>query len=139
MPVRSEKADSVRVEKITEYIERIRIDTAYVDIPTQSAEFTGQDSSHLETDFAVSNARINSDGTLYHDLNNKKRKYAVTIPAVNSERIVVRDSIVYRDRLTEVPVKFPLTAWEKFLKWSGIGGWFLLLFIVVWKVRRKII
>ncbi len=65
------------VERTTE----IRWDTAYIEIPPQSAERVANDSvSHLETDFAVSDARINPDGTLFHNLLNKTQKRPVAVP-----------------------------------------------------------
>ena len=55
-------------EKVVEYVP----DTIYVTVPVEGKERTTKDSvSHLETSYATSNARINADGTLYHDLNNK--------------------------------------------------------------------
>ena len=64
MPIRSESKDSVRVEYKTEYAEKIRIDTVRVPVPAQSAQIQIRDSSsHLETDFAESDARIGTDGT----------------------------------------------------------------------------
>ena len=63
----------VWVEKVIEYL----IDTVYIKIPAQMAERTTQDSiSHLENDYATSDARINQDGTLYHDLKTKPQKIA---------------------------------------------------------------
>ncbi len=63
----------VRVEKIIEYL----TDTVYIKIPAQMAERTTQDStSHLENDYATSDARINQDGTLYHDLKTKPQEIA---------------------------------------------------------------
>lgn len=65
--------DSVRVETIvrTEYIP----DTVFVEVPAQSERQTVRDTtSHLETSYAVSDARINDDGTLSHSLANKPQK-----------------------------------------------------------------
>ena len=58
-------ADSVRVETIvrTEYIP----DTVLVEVPVESERQTVRDTtSHLETSFATSDARINADGSLSH-------------------------------------------------------------------------
>lgn len=54
------------------------IDTVFIEIPAQSAERTtpGKE-SHLETDYAESDARINEDGTLTHTLHNKPTKQPV--------------------------------------------------------------
>lgn len=73
-----ESKDSVRVEiryeKVTEYVH----DTAYIHIPPQeSVNHTLSDSSHLENQFCSSDARINPDGTLYHDLKTKEQDIPV--------------------------------------------------------------
>lgn len=83
------QSDSVRVEvvKTVEYIH----DTVTVEIPAQTAERTTRDSSsHLENDFAESDARINSDGTLYHDLRTKPQEKEIPVE-VPKER---KDSII---------------------------------------------
>ena len=87
-------------------------DTVYLEIPAQQAERTTPDSvSFFETDYAASTARINSDGTLFHDLKNKAQKKSVECltPAI------YRDSLVYVDRQVNVPVSVErkLTFWEK--------------------------
>ncbi|MCC8153130.1 MAG: hypothetical protein LIP01_02280 [Tannerellaceae bacterium] len=69
IPVRTIQNDSTRIEKFTEYIERIRIDTVLIDIPAQIALYSGNEKeSFLETDFAESTARIDPNGFLFHDL-----------------------------------------------------------------------
>lgn len=87
------KADSLRIE----YRERTVLvpDTVYVEIPAQTAERTTADSaSHLENDYAVSDARLNADGTLTHTLNTKPQKK----PVPTARPVEYRDSVVYRDR-----------------------------------------
>ena len=88
-----------QIEKVTE----IRWDTAYIEVPAQSAEITIRDSvSHLETDFATSDARINSDGTLYHNLKNKPQERPAIVPTTiqRLDSIVEREVpvVVYRDK-----------------------------------------
>ena len=91
-------ADSVRVETIvrTEYIP----DTVLVEVPVESERQTVRDTtSHLETSFAVSDARINADGSLSHSLANKPQKR----PIPTEKEVIYRDIIVYRDRVnTEI-------------------------------------
>lgn len=85
-------------------------DTTYIEIPAQTAERTTPDStSHLENDYAVSDAKINSDGTLFHDLKTKPQKKPVPV----DKEIERRDSVAYVDRYVEVPVERSLTCWEK--------------------------
>lgn len=83
-------------------------DTVYVEIPSQSAYRETRDStSHLENDFAVSDAKINSDGTLSHDLKTKPQKKPVSV-----DREIER---MYVDRKVKVPypVERKLTLWQQ--------------------------
>lgn len=92
-------------------------DTVYFKIPAQKAERTTNDTtSFLENDYAESNARINPDGTLYHDLQTKPQDK----PVPTDKEIVYRDSIVYKDNYVEVPVlvEKELSWWEQTcIKW----------------------
>lgn len=72
--VTSEQRDTARVETVTIYVP----DTVFVEIPAQTAERETRDSvSQLENDYAASEARINPDGSLYHDLRTKPQKKPV--------------------------------------------------------------
>lgn len=88
-----------KVETQVERVIEIRMDTTYIEVPAQSAEVVIPDStSHLETDFATSDARINPDGTLYHNLKNKPQKRPAIVPTTYERN----DSIVERE--VQVPV-----------------------------------
>ena len=64
----------IRYEKVTKYIH----DTTYVTIPAQeSINHTLADSSHLENQYCSSDAKINPDGSLYHDLKTKPQNIPV--------------------------------------------------------------
>lgn len=105
-----EKRDSVRTE--IRYEKVFIKDTAYIEIPAQISERIIKDSvSFLENDYALSNARINSDGTLFHDLRTKPQNK----PVIVDTKIERRDSIIYKDREIEVPipVERELGWWEK--------------------------
>ena len=124
-------ADSVRVETIvrTEYIP----DTVLVEVPVESERQTVRDTtSHLETSFAVSDARINADGSLSHSLANKPQKR----PIPTEKEVIYRDSIVYRDRVnTEiVEVERKLTWWQQ----TKMKGFWIALAIIVGVYRKKI-
>ena len=114
-PVATETASTKVVEK------QIFVpDTVFVEIPDQQAERTTQDSiSFLETDYAASTARINLDGTLYHDLKNKAQRK----PVQHDTPVLTKDSLVYVNKKTPVPfpVERDLTLWEalsiKYFKW----------------------
>lgn len=133
--IREEKNDSVRIE----YRERTILvpDTVFVEIPAQTAERTTPDSlSHLENDFAESNARINQDGSLFHDLKTKPQAK----PVPTQKEIQYRDSIVYKDRIVKVRVTETKTVEvEKKLNWFQktqiYGFWALLLLLAI--IYRK--
>lgn len=130
------RTDSVRTE--VRY-ERIFIkDTVYLEVPAQMAELTTKDSmSFLENDFSRSYARINADGSLFHDLKTKPQKRPVPV----DKEIERKDSIVYVDKKIEVPVPVErkLTSWEKIcLKYFPYSVVVLLL-ALVYIFRKKII
>ena len=121
MVAEREVQDSVR----TVYRERtVHVpDTVFVQIPLQSAERTTQDSlSHLENEFAVSEARITVEGLLFHSLETKAQRK----PIVTEREIVTRDSIVYKDRYITatrtVEVERRLSVFQKVQMW---GFWVL--------------
>ena len=131
--VNSEERDSVRVETVTIYVP----DTVFVEIPAQTAERETRDSvSNLENDYATSEARINPDGSLYHDLKTKPQKKPVEF----QKPVERRDSIVNRERVrtetvTEtVEVPRQLT-W--FQKTSIYGFWAAIIFLlIVYTIKR---
>ena len=135
LPVQTEQKDSVRVEvrKETKYIR----DTVWMKIPAQSAENTTRDtSSHLETDYAESDARINPDGTLYHSLRNKEQEkpIPVMVPLIQKDILMSR----YRDRLVYRRVEVPreLTGWQK---WQMRSFWILLSAVAIFVLRKPLL
>lgn len=104
--------DSTHTEVVTKTY--FVTDTVLVEIPAQTAERTTADSvSRLENDYATSEARINPDGTLYHDLKTKPQ----AIPKEVQTPVRRKDSIAYRykyrDVLKAVEVERELTWWQK--------------------------
>ena len=133
LPVQTEQRDSVRIEvrKETRYIK----DTVFLTVPAQSAENTTRDtSSHLETDYAESDARITPDGTLYHSLKNKEQEKPVPVDVP----VTQKDSIVYRDKLIyeTVEVERDLTAWQK---WQMRSFWILLSAVAIYVLRKPLL
>lgn len=128
--------DSVRVETHfrTEYV----YDTVILHIPAESIRQTVRDTvSHLETDYAVSDARITPDGSLFHSLANKPQER----PVPTDKEVIYRDSIVYRDRVhvESVAVPRPLTAWQRF----RLAGFWVLsaavaAYVAGYIVRRRV-
>ncbi len=118
-------SDSTRVEVRwrTEYVR----DTVRITIPAQSEKVTTlADSSHLENDYAESDARINPDGSLFHSLDTKPQQKPMPV----DRPVEYRDSIVYRDRKVDVEkvieVERELSWWEQ----TQIKGFWLLLTVV---------
>lgn len=101
-PIALNNSDSVRVETIikTEYVP-VRVE---VPVPQQSvSNIVESDTSHIETDVALSNAWIRPDGTLYHDLINKDVK-------LNGEAYVPQTTTENNNeavRTKEIPVPQP--------------------------------
>lgn len=130
--------DSVRVE-VREHVVYVP-DTITIEIPAQTSERTTADSlSYLDNDYAESTARINPDGTLYHDLKTKPKAKPVPV----DRPVEYRDSIVYRDRFIDrtntVEVERNLTWWEQ-TRIYGFYGLLILLLIsyTIKKVAPKI-
>jgi hypothetical protein len=121
-------ADSVRIE-VRERIVLVP-DTVYIDIPKQTAERTTlNDSSHLENEYAESDAHINPDGSLFHSLSTKEQKKAVP----TNKTVATKDSTAYRDRVVEKTrtetkmVERDFTKWETFC----LHSWWILAFVAI--------
>lgn len=112
VPVYVNNNDSTYTETHTR-IEYVK-DTLWYTIPGQKAENTARDSSHLENDYAVSDARIMPDGTLRHTLETKEQEK----PIVFDKPVESKDSVIYKYRtrtdVMTVEVEKPLTWWQKF-------------------------
>lgn len=131
--------DSVR----SEYIETVRIDTVIVEseIPSESVKHILQDStSHLETNFAESDAWINPDGSLGHCLNNKKQSISgkVLVPIKSTERNNSSASV----REIPVPYEVRVEVERNFTKWElfRLGAfWYLvsIVFVALGLIFRK--
>ena len=124
--------DSVRIETV---VRTARVaDTVLVEVPVEVVRQTVRDTtSHLETSFALSDARINPDGSLFHSLENKAQKRPTSI----EKEVVYRDSIVYHDRKTEniIEVARPLTWWQQ----TQIRACWILLTLLIVIFRKPIV
>ena len=128
--------DSIATE--IRIVKEIIRDTAYIEIPAQTAERTTADSvSTLENDYATSEARINPDGTLYHDLKTKPQKKPVPIDKVieKEEKTSYQSHDHNHDKqdIQYVEVN-KLTWWQK----TQIYGLWALLFLYVITHPKKI-
>lgn len=130
-------SDSTRVEvrEVTRYIK----DTVYLELPVITERIVTRDtSSRLENDYAVSEASV-SGGYLSHSLATKPAR----TPVETEAREVVRDSIVFRDRLIEVPVEVekPLSRWQRTLLALGRTMLAMLCAAALWlglRIARKL-
>jgi len=116
--------DSTKVE--VRVVEKIVRDTAYVELPVIVEKVATLDTaSVLENKYAKSEASV-SGGVLTHSLATKP----VREPVAVEYKEVVRDSVVYRDRIETqtVEVERKLTWWQT-LKMKA-GGLFLLIALI---------
>ena len=129
VPVETSK-DSVVIEKVVE-----RIDTVEVEVPGERVYVIKQDSSHLETAVATSDAKIDSTGMLHHSLVNKD--------------VNLKKEIVYKDKIIEkrvevekevpVEVKVPVKYIPDYYKWINILFWCIVgtgLIFVIFRVKK---
>lgn len=127
--------DSVRVE----YRQRTVFvpDTVFVEIPAQKAERTTKDStSHLENDYASSDARVNADGTLTHTLHSKPQAKPIPIkrPIEYRDSIVYKEKIINKNNTVTKYVKHKRSWWEQ----TQIYGFWAAIAIVAIIYRKKI-
>ena len=126
-----EGKDSIRIE---ERVREIKVtDTLFVEVPMQKESTTVRDSmSHLENDYAISDARIMADGSLYHSLETKPRTDTLT----QELSVQAKDSIVYREKVVPkiVPVEKGLSDWQKI---QIRGFWIFLILTSVYIIIRK--
>lgn len=128
-----EARDSVRVE---ERVREIKVtDTLFVAVPMQKESTTVRDSmSHLENDYAVSDARIMIDGSLYHSLETKPRTDTLT----QELSVQAKDSIIYREKVVPkiVPVEKELNWFTQMRIWLGNIMLVLIAGAVAWTATR---
>lgn len=135
-PLVIQQKDSVRIE--TRYRTEWKTDTAYIEIPTQTAQRETKDSvSKLENDYAVSVAHVYTDGTLFHSLATKPQSKPVSV----NTPINYKDSIVYIDREREkaVEVEREYTLWDKtrFKMFFPLIGMVVLAVCIIGLVKKK--
>lgn len=131
-----EARDSVRVE---ERVREVKVtDTLFIEVPRQAAERTTADSSsHLENDYALSDARILADGSLFHSLETKPRTDTLT----QELSVQAKDSIVYREKVVPqpVPIEKPMGWFTQMRLWLGNLMLALIAGAVAWAAARLVL
>lgn len=128
-----EGKDSIRIEERLRYVQVV--DTFFMEVPPQSGERTTADStSHLENDYAMSDARIMADGSLYHSLETKPRTDTLT----QELYVQAKDSIVYREKVIPkiVSVEKELNWFVRMRIWLGNIMLVLISGAVIWLAAR---
>lgn len=131
-----EGKDSIRIEERLRYVQVV--DTFFMEVPPQLAERTTADSSsHLENDYALSDARILADGTLYHSLETKPRTDTLSHEVV----VQVNDSIIYREKIvSQVAIVEKELNWFAQLRlWLGNVMLALIAAAVAWAAARLLL
>lgn len=112
-PQSSHRTDSVRVVRQTQYVEKWRDTTVFVEVPVEVKMQVERDSSHLETSVALSQAWI-ADGLLHHTLENKAEPLPAVVKVRDTDVRERSDSVVYRDvyiRDVVERVRIPKSYW----------------------------
>ena len=119
------ESDSTKVE--VKVVEKIVKDTAWVELPVIVEKVATLDTaSVLENKYAKSEASV-SGGVLHHSLQTKPVREPVSVES----REIVRDSVVYRDRIQTrtVEVEKKLNGWQQAK--MKVGGVCFILIILI--------
>ena len=135
--IQSSRTDSVGIDRKVDIRTRIEYVPIIVHIPDQraSAIIEPSDTSHLETDYAVSDAFIRPDGKLY--LRNKPQEKPINIPVEVTDTTTTQTIDRQERERIEIPVPMPLTWWQRFWLTSGKIGWGLLTGAIIGIIIRK--
>ena len=117
------ESDNTKVE--VKVVEKVVKDTAWVELPVIIEKVATLDTaSVLENKYAKSAASV-SGGVLTHSLSTKPVREPVSVERIE----VVRDSVVYRDRVQTVTVEVErkLSWWQSFK--MKVGGFAMLLLL----------
>ena len=122
------ESDNTKVE--VKVVEKIVKDTAWVELPVIIEKRATLDTaSTLENKYAKSEASV-ANGVLTHSLQTKPVREPVTVQT----KEIVRDSIVFRDRIQTqtVEVEKKLTSWQSLkMKTGGITLLILLTAVIL--------
>lgn len=119
--------------KVIEHTEMVPV-TVELPVPEIKERIVTRDtSSHLENDYAISDAIVHRDGSLEHTLATRPRRVpqSVTVPVSHL------DSIVYVNTETEkiIEVEKPLSWWQR----VRLDSFFILVILLLWAYRQRIV
>lgn len=139
IPIETQK-DSVRIEIRDSVIFRDSIVLVPVPVESSNVILPADDSSHIETSLAISDAYI-QEGKLHHSLRNK-HEALLPIELKLPEKIHQEKEYLIRDKviIETVTVEKQLSAWESFLMTLGrltLAGLSMWLAVVV--IKRFIV
>ena len=127
------ESDNTKVE--VKVVEKIVKDTAWFELPVIVEKVATLDTaSVLENKYAKSEAVV-SGGVLHHSLSTKPVKEPVSVES----KIIVRDSIVYRDRIQTrtVEVEKKLTWWQSLkMKTGGVTLLTIVLIVILFLISH---
>lgn len=114
------------------------LDTSFVEIPAESANHNGGQSSHLETSMAISDAWIDTTGELHHTLDNIPQRIQIPkviyVPVTDTNHSELHSS----DNTKVVEVERNFHWWEESLmSFGAITLIVLLIYIVITIVRKN--
>ena len=128
-----ERKDSLIVQ-VKEKVVYVK-DTTYITIPAQKESVTVKDSaSHLENEYATSDARINSDGTLSHSLSTKPQDKPVEFQKPIVSKDSIRTETKWRIRTITKEVERKKTWWEQ----TRSYGFYVLVILTLFRYRKKL-
>ena len=128
------KVQYVPVETKTDsvYVEKLVRDTLSIEIPGETVYVVAQDSSHLETKWSVSDAKIDSTGRLHHSLTNKDIKIEKEIVYKEIEKRVEVEKEVPVPVEVKVPYVPGYYKWINIIFWCLVGGFVI---FIVFKIK----
>ena len=128
------KVQYVPVETKTDsvYVEKLVRDTLSIEIPGETVYVVAQDSSHLETKWSISDAKIDSTGRLHHSLTNKDIKIEKEIVYKEIEKRVEVEKEVPVPVEVKVPYVPGYYKWINIIFWCLVGGFVI---FIVFKIK----
>lgn len=125
------------VVKVVHRVEQVT-DTVYVEIPKIVEKVKRDTMSHLENEYAYSEAIVEGDN-LFHTLATKPQKKAVAVETKIEYRDSIIEKIVERDVANTIEVEKPDTWWEQTQK-KGFNAMLIVMAIIILLkvIKRKL-